>query len=43
MRYGGSAAGTRGDGYDLLYDELLAGEMGDMSEFGRDGNSCDSL
>jgi hypothetical protein len=44
MRYDGSAAGTRGDGNDVLREwaVVLGGEI-DATEDGRDGNSCDSL
>jgi hypothetical protein len=44
MRYDGSAAGTSGDGSDVLREwvVVVGGEI-DATEDGRDGNSCESL
>lgn len=44
IRYDGSAAGTRGEGYDARLDAVVV-TSGDMLaiEAGRDGKSCESL
>jgi len=43
MRYDGSAAGVSGDGRDVLREgAVVFGGVMEMTEDGRDGNSCDS-
>ena len=44
IRYEGSAAGTRGEGNDVLLEVgLLCGETSDTADIGRVWNNCDSL
>jgi hypothetical protein len=41
MRYEGSAAGSRGEGNDCRLDAGVL--LGEATEDGRDGKSCESL
>lgn len=42
IRYVGSAAGVRGEGYEVRLEEGISW-IGDAADDGLDGNSCDNL